>query len=215
MIRDLDADREEMVRTQIEARGVVDPSLLRAMRTIPRHFFVHENLRGIAYEDEPLPIGGRQTISQPFIVAFMTEALALKPSDKVLEVGTGSGYQTAVLADLAAEVLTVEIIPELAASARAVLSRLGYANIRFRTGDGAEGWPEEAPFDAVIVTAASVRVPDALTGQLAEGGRMIIPVGRDRQTLRLIRKKDGRLIETALLRVRFVPLTAGAPGGTS
>lgn len=210
MKKDLEASREEMVEQQIVARGVVDPQVLRAMRKIPRHLFVHEEMRSAAYLDEPLPIGARQTISQPFIVAYMTEFLGLMNTDKVLEIGTGSGYQTAVLAEIAAEVWTVEIIPSLAASARRTLETLGYGNIRFKIGDGSGGWPEEAPFDAIIVTAAPADVPAALTAQLRDGGRMIVPVGRGDQMLKLVRRFGERTIETHLLGVRFVPLMEAA-----
>jgi len=210
MAKDLEAAREEMIKRQIIARGVVDPRVLAAMRKIPRHLFVHEEMRAAAYVDEPLPIGDRQTISQPFIVAYMTEFLDLAKTDKVLEIGTGSGYQTAVLAEIASEVWTVEIIPSLAASARRTLEALGYGNIRFRVGDGSGGWPEEAPFDAIIVTAAPEDVPAALKGQLRDGGRMIIPVGRGDQTLQLIRRMGDRMIDTRLLSVRFVPLRGAA-----
>jgi len=202
--------REEMVERQVLARGIVDAALLRAMRKIPRSRFVHENLRSVAYQDEPLPIGCRQTISQPFLVAYMIEALGLKPADRVLEIGTGTGYETAVLAEMVSEVLTVEIYPELAAAARETLSGLGYANIKFRVGDGAEGWSEEAPFDAVIVSAAPDGLPPALAVQLGEGGRIVLPLGLDRQTLKLFRKKDGRMSETPLLCARFLPLLVAA-----
>jgi protein-L-isoaspartate(D-aspartate) O-methyltransferase len=176
------------------------------MSKIPRHRFVPEHLRKRAYDDEPLPIGHAQTISQPYIVAYMTEALALTGTERVLEVGTGSGYQTAVLAEVAKEVLTVEIVAPLSQGAEEVLGELGYANIRFRTGDGADGWPEEAPFDAIMVTAAPAVVPRALTDQLGEGGRMVIPVGEYSQELVLVRREGGRLSESRLLGVRFVPL---------
>ncbi|MCX6565824.1 MAG: protein-L-isoaspartate(D-aspartate) O-methyltransferase [Candidatus Aminicenantes bacterium] len=211
MTKDLEASREEMVEQQLIARGVVDPQVLAAMRKIPRHLFVHEEMRSAAYLDGPLPIGARQTISQPFIVAYMTEFLGLMKTDNVLEIGTGSGYQTAVLAEIAAEVWTVEIIPSLAASARRTLETLGYGNIRFKVGDGSGGWPEEAPFDAIIVTAAPADIPAALKDQLRDGGRMIVPVGRGDQRLKLIRRLGDRMIETHLLSVRFVPLMDAAP----
>lgn len=195
-----------MVEAQIRARGVRDPLVLAAMAKVPRHLFVPEALRSRAYADEPLPIGGGQTISQPYIVAYMTETLRLKGGEKVLEIGTGSGYQTAVLAEIAAEVWTVEIVPPLAERARAVLEGLGYANIRYRVGDGSEGWPEGAPFDGVIVTAAAGRMPAALEGQLAVGGRMIIPVGTDLQELVLVRRNAKGFDRERLLGVRFVPL---------
>lgn len=195
-----------MVKSQITARGVVDPLVLAAMAKIPRHLFVPEDLRSSAYADEPLPIGQGQTISQPYIVAYMTEALGLRGGEKVLEVGTGSGYQTAVLAEIAGTVWTIEIIPSLARTAKVRLEKLGYANIRFRVGDGSGGWPEEAPFDAVIVTAAAHRMPAGLEGQLAIGGRMIVPVGTGLQELYLVRRTNKGLERENRLAVRFVPL---------
>ncbi len=195
-----------MVDSQIKARGVRDLKVLDAMRKVPRHLFVPESLRNLAYADEPLPIGEGQTISQPYIVAYMTEALELQGSERVLEVGTGSGFQTAVLAEIAGEVWTVEIVESLAVRARAVLESLGYRKIRFRIGDGSKGWPEAAPFDAVIVTAAAALIPPALTEQLGPGGRMVVPVGTDLQELFLMRRSDGGLETKKLLPVRFVPL---------
>jgi protein-L-isoaspartate(D-aspartate) O-methyltransferase len=199
-------ERRLMTESQIRARGVRDPAVLAAMAKIPRHLFVPEALRGRAYADEPLPIGEGQTISQPYIVAYMTEALGLKGGEKVLEVGTGSGYQTAVLAEIAGSVLTVEIVATLAERARAALDGLGYANIRYRIGDGAAGWPEEAPFDGIAVTAAAARLPAKLEDQLAVGGRMIVPVGTDAQELVLVRRERSGLKRESLLPVRFVPL---------
>jgi protein-L-isoaspartate(D-aspartate) O-methyltransferase len=198
--------RYRMVETQIAARGISDARVLTAMRKIPRHRFVPENVQRHAYDDEPLPIGYGQTISQPYIVAFMTEALALSGGERILEVGTGSGYQTAVLAEVAGIVWTVEIHAALSERAKAVLGELGYMNIRFRVGDGGEGWPENAPYDAIIVTAAPESVPRALRDQLADGGRLIIPLGSDSQELVLIGRTGGRFEETPLLPVRFVPL---------
>jgi len=200
------ARRERMVEEQIVRRGVRDPRVLAALRKIPRPAFVPESLRAAAYEDEPLPIGEGQTISQPYIVGFMTEALALKGGERVLEIGTGSGYQTAVLAELAAEVCTVEILASLSLRARTALAALGYANVRFRTGDGAAGWLEYAPYDAIMVTAAPVSVPAELRSQLTVGGRMIIPVGSGGQTLVLVRRRENGYEDTDLLAVRFVPL---------
>lgn len=195
----------------LRGEGIRDERVLATFAQLPRQRFVPEDLRGHADDDRPLPIGHGQTISQPFIVAYMTERLRLSGSERVLEVGTGSGYQTAVLAHLAEEVFSVEIVPELAAAARALLLEgLGLANVRLRTGDGSLGWPEEAPFDRVIVTAAADAVPSALVGQLAAGGRMILPVGADpwTQVLRVVdRAPDGALSESDLLAVRFVPLT--------
>lgn len=198
--------REQMVRTQIEARGVQDPLVLAAMSKVSRHHFVPDHLRRQAYADEPLPIGNGQTISQPYIVAFMSEALALTGKERVLEIGTGSGYQTAILAEIARDVFTVEIVGELSESAQRILGELEYGNIRFRTGDGGEGWPEEAPFDAIIVTAAPPSIPRALKAQLRDGGRMIIPVGTDYQELVLMRREGERFLESRLMSVRFVPL---------
>jgi protein-L-isoaspartate(D-aspartate) O-methyltransferase len=203
---DFARQRREMADRQIRARGVRDPLVLAAAAKVPRHLFVPERLRGYAYADEPLPIGEGQTISQPYIVAYMTEALGLRGGEKVLEVGTGSGYQTAVLAEIAGEVWTIEIVEPLAVRARAVLDGLGYANIRYRIGDGSAGWPEEAPFDAVMVTAAAPVLPAALERQLAPGGRMIIPVGTDLQELVRVRRTKTGLERETLLGVRFVPL---------
>lgn len=200
-------ERSEMVAQQIEARGVRDPGVLEAMRRVPRHSFVPTDLEGEAYADHPLPIGNAQTISQPFIVAYMTEALELGPSHKVLEIGTGSGYQAAVLAERVREVYSIEIVGELAARATGVLRRLGYTNVHVRHGDGYSGWPEHAPFDAIIVTAAPDHVPEPLVQQLAPGGRMIIPVGTGDQELRLIRKTAEGVVDRATIAVRFVPLT--------
>jgi len=204
--RDFAAERRMMVETQIRARGVRDPLVLAAMAKVPRHLFVPESLRGRAYADEPLPIGDGQTISQPYIVAYMTEALRLQGGEKVLEIGTGSGYQTAVLAEIAGEVWTIELVETLARRARAALDGLGCANIRYRVGDGSGGWPEEAPFDAVMVTAAAPEMPAALERQLGPGGRMIVPVGTDLQELILVRRTRKGIERATLLAVRFVPL---------
>jgi protein-L-isoaspartate(D-aspartate) O-methyltransferase len=190
--------------------GIRDERVLAAIAQLSRTRFVPEELRGEADADRPLPIGRGQTISQPFMVAFMTEQLRLSGVERVLEVGTGSGYQTALLAHLAAEVFSIEIVAELSERARAVLDALGLANVRLRTGDGALGWPDEAPFDRVLVTAAAPDVPPALLEELAPGGRMVIPVGEDVdvQWLRVIdRGNDGANVQTDLLPVRFVPLT--------
>ena len=197
----------------LRREGIRDERVLAAIAQVPREWFVPEDLRASADDDRPLPIGHGQTISQPFIVALMTERLHLAGVERVLEIGTGSGYQTAILAHLAEEVFSIEILPELAARARALLhGRAGLANVRLRAGDGSEGWPEEAPFDRVIVTAAAPAVPPALVGQLAPGARMILPVGADpdAQVLRVVdRALDGTLAETDLIGVRFVPLTHG------
>jgi protein-L-isoaspartate(D-aspartate) O-methyltransferase len=199
-------ERRLMTENQIRARGVRDPAVLAAMAKVPRHLFVPEGLRRESYADEPLPIGEGQTISQPYIVAYMTEALGLKGGEKVLEIGTGSGYQTAVLAEIAGTVWTVEIVEALARRARTILDGLGYANVRYRVGDGSAGWPEEAPFDAIMVTAAAARVPGTLEDQLAVGGRMVVPVGTEAQELQLIRRGKAGFKRESLLAVRFVPL---------
>ena len=205
--------RVRMVREQIAARGVTDGRVLAAMARVPRHEFVPAGQRNEAYEDWPLPIGHGQTISQPYIVAFMTAALAPKPGDRVLEIGTGSGYQAAVLSGLVAEVFTLEIVAPLARRAEADLQRLGYGNVKVQAGDGYLGWPEAAPFDAIIVTCAPDQVPPALVDQLKVGGRMIIPVGRalGAQELYLLRKRPAGLETQAVLPVRFVPMVPGRP----
>jgi len=200
--------REDMVRQQIMARGVEDPQVLKALRKVPRHVFVPENYRTHSYRDYPLPIGCGQTISQPYVVAFMTETLDLKHSDNVLEIGTGSGYQAAVLAEIVDAVYTIEIIEELGERARKTLDLMGYRNVHVKIGDGYKGWPEKAPFDAVIVTCAPERIPKALITQLAEGGRMIIPVGGAGSIQKLVRgvKKNGKLETKVVMPVRFVPM---------
>jgi len=202
--------REEMVRTTIEARGIADPVVLRAMRAVPRHAFVPEPLRPHAYDDRPLPIGEEQTISQPYIVALMTALGQVRKGDRVLEVGTGSGYQAAVLAEIGAEVRTIEIIPSLAAQARAALESAGYSGIEYRVGDGYRGWPEAAPFDAIIVTAAPGHVPQPLVDQLGTGGRLVIPVGDVYQELKVITRTDEGISERTVIPVRFVPMTGEA-----
>lgn len=199
-------ERRIMTDSQIRARGVRDPRVLAAMEKVPRHLFVPDSLRGFAHADEPLPIGDGQTISQPYIVAFMTETLRLDGPEKVLEVGTGSGYQTAVLAELVRDVYTAEIVERLSVKARGVLDGLGYGNVHYRVGDGSEGWAEAAPFDAIMVTAAAASLPPALEEQLAVGGRMIVPVGTDLQELVLVRREKKGLYQERLLAVRFVPL---------
>ena len=199
--------RERMVRDQIEARGVRDPLTLAAMRKVRRHEFVPAPLAPLAYGDRPLPIGYEQTISQPYIVAFMTEALGLRGGETVLEVGTGSGYQAAVLAEIAARVYTIEIVAPLAERARADLARLGYANVHVRAGDGYLGWPEAAPFDAIIVTAAAPRIPEPLKAQLKDGGRLVIPVGEDDQSLVVLTRTGSEFVAQTVLPVRFVPMT--------
>ena len=202
--------RERMVRTQIEARGVRDSKVLAALRKVPRHRFVPANLERRAYDDTPLPIGYGQTISQPYIVAYMTEVLELSGNEKVLEIGTGSGYQAAVLAEITPHVFTIEIIPELAGRARRTLDETGYGFVKTRTGDGYYGWEEESPFDGIIVTAASGHVPPPLLNQLKPGGKIVIPIGGpyEVQMLTLVEKMgDGTFGTTQLLPVRFVPFT--------
>jgi protein-L-isoaspartate(D-aspartate) O-methyltransferase len=199
--------REEMVRHQIASRNVTDRRVLEAMRAVPRERFVQERDQGLAFFDGPLSIGCGQTISQPYIVAYMTETLRLTESDRVLEIGTGSGYQTAVIAHIAREVFTIEIIEQLAIRSRETLEELGYTNIRFRLGDGSDGWEEGAPFDAIIVTAAPEHVPEKLVPQLAEGGRMIVPVGAYSQYLIRLTRTGGKIERESLIGVRFVPMT--------
>lgn len=198
--------RTRMVEYQIQARGVKDSRVLEVMKKVPRHLFVPKNLKDQAYNDEPLPIGAGQTISQPYIVAYMTEQLQLKGDEKVLEIGTGSGYQAAVIAELAKELYTIEIIPDLSQKAQEVLKDLNYQNIYYKIGNGYFGWPEKAPFDAVIVTAAPEKMPEPLIEQLKIGGRMIIPVGDFFQELYLITKEEKGIKKSRKLPVRFVPL---------
>ncbi len=210
------AERLAMVEVQIAARGVRAPLVLDAMRAVPRHWFVPEAAAADAYGDQPLPIGEGQTISQPYIVALMTEALQLAPGEKVLEIGTGSGYQAAVLSEIASRVFSIEIVPELAALARRTFDEHGYRGITSRLGDGYAGWPDEAPFDAIVVTAAPPRVPPALVEQLAPGGRLCIPVGSaggDQQLLVIRKAADGTTSQSTLAPVRFVPMTGEARDG--
>ena len=205
------AARNKLVDESIVARGIKDPRVIEAMRKVKRHELVPADLQAQAYEDRPLPIGFDQTISQPYVVAAMTEAAQVAPGEKVLEVGTGSGYQVAVLAELGADVYTIEIVEPLAKRTHALLERMGYTKLHVRIGDGYQGWPEAAPFDAIVVTAAPEHVPQPLLDQLAVGGRLVIPVGKDgEQDLRVItRGKDGTTSET-LFPVRFVPMTGKA-----
>lgn len=199
--------REKMVETQIKARGIKDPRVLSAMLKVERHRFVLEEYLNAAYSDQPLPIGEGQTISQPYIVALMTELLELKGEEKVLEIGTGSGYQAAILAELAKEVYSIEIIEPLASSAEKRLRQLGYQNINVKVGDGYLGWPEVAPFDAIIVTAAPDHIPKPLLEQLKEGGRMVVPVGTYTQELKKIVKRSGKIETADVIPVVFVPMT--------
>jgi len=201
--------RQHMVKFDIKARGIKDQKVLDAMLKIPRHLFVAESYRNYAYADHPLPIDAGQTISQPYIVALMTEALKLNPDDRVLEIGTGSGYQAAVLGEIAGEVYTLEIKKVLADKSRKLLKELGYKNIHVKFGDGYFGWKEHAPFDAIIITAAANKVPEPLIAQLKEGGRIILPLGKTTsyQTLTIFRKKKGEMLKEEIIPVRFVPMT--------
>jgi protein-L-isoaspartate(D-aspartate) O-methyltransferase len=205
-VNEFASQRENMVENQIIARGISDEKVIQAMSKAERHLFVPENLRSYAYDDEPLPIGDGQTISQPYIVAYMTEALELTGGERVLEIGTGSGYQTAVLAEIVKEVCTVEIVESLSRRAQDLLHNLGYKNIRFKIGDGTFGWKDYAPYDAVMVTAAPPAVPRSLQDQLINHGRMIIPVGAGFQELVLITRENKNFRKKKLLPVRFVPL---------
>ena len=199
--------RDRMVREQIEARGVRDPKVLRAMRTVPREQFVPSSVRDQAYADRPLPIGDGQTISQPYIVALMTELLEVEPGDKVLEIGTGSGYQGAVLGAMKVNVYTIEIRPTLCHEAAKRLERLGYTRVHVQCGDGYGGWPDEAPFDGIIVTAAPEKIPDPLLAQLKVGGHMVIPVGAFYQELKVITRTQTGFTQKSVVPVRFVPMT--------
>ena len=199
--------REAMVRMQIESRGIKEPATLDALRKVERHRFVPQKYQNHAYEDHPLPIGEEQTISQPYIVALMTQVLDLKKNEKVLEIGTGSGYQAAVLGEICDHVYTIEIIETLGKRAQKLLADLGYANIHVKIDDGYKGWEEHSPFDAIIVTCAPTHIPEPLKNQLAEGGKMVIPVGKTfAQKLVLLTKKNGAIIQKAIIPVRFVPM---------
>ncbi|MFQ5867562.1 MAG: protein-L-isoaspartate(D-aspartate) O-methyltransferase [bacterium] len=206
---DFKKKRRAMVVEQIEGRGIRDRRVLEAMETVPRHKFVPKKYRSFAYSDYPLPIGEGQTISQPYIVALMTECLNLEGDEKVLEVGTGSGYQAAILSELAREVYTIEILGPLAKRAEELLQKLGYGNIKVKCGDGYLGWEEYAPFDGIIVTCAPDHIPQPLIDQLAEGGRMVIPVGETHfpQVLKIVERKKGKLTVQDVIPVRFVPMT--------
>ena len=197
---------QKMVEEQIGNRGITDVKVLGAIQKVKRHLFVPAVLREMAYEDRPLPIGYNQTISQPYIVAYMTEAARLRPDDRVLEIGTGSGYQAAILAEIVKEVYTIEILKPLADSARARLEGMGYRNIKVKWGDGYKGWPEHAPFDAIIVTAAPTKIPEDLVNQLKIGGKMVVPIGSVFQELYLIIRTDSGFDKIPLLPVRFVPM---------
>lgn len=201
-----------MVEEQLISRGIKNQRVLEVFAKVQRHKFIPQDLKENAYADFPLPIGEGQTISQPYIVALMTECLDLVGNEKVLEIGTGSGYQAAVLAELAKTVYTIEIIPELADSARKTLASLDYRNVSVRTGDGYQGWPEHAPFDAIVVTAAPERVPEALVAQLAPGGKMIVPVGTIYQEMVIIEKTRGGIVERRTIPVRFVPMVKKKTG---
>ncbi|MDG5800071.1 protein-L-isoaspartate(D-aspartate) O-methyltransferase [Marinilabiliaceae bacterium ANBcel2] len=200
--------RKQMVEQQIESRGIESQKVLNAMKAVPRHKFVPFDMERFAYLDRPLPIGFDQTISQPYIVAFMSEQINPKPGMKVLEIGTGSGYQAAILAEIGCEVYTIELIPELAQSAEKVIKELNYDNVKVMAGNGYLGWPEHSPFDAIVVTAAPEEIPPKLVEQLAEGGIMIVPVGpvNSLQYLKLLEKKDGKIKTDKLMPVRFVPM---------
>lgn len=198
--------RQRMVDQQIERRGITDKRVLDAMRKVKRHLFVPAHLRNAAYEDTPLPIGHGQTISQPYIVAYMTQAARVGPNDRILEIGTGSGYQAVVLAEIAKEIYTIEILQPLADSARTRLEEMGYKNVKVKLGDGYKGWREYAPFDAIIVTAAPSEIPQALASQLKIGGRMVVPIGSFYQELYLITRTESGFEKEALLPVAFVPM---------
>jgi protein-L-isoaspartate(D-aspartate) O-methyltransferase len=204
------AARNRMVDEQLVPRGIKDPGVLAAMRRVPRHAFVPEDMRALAYADRPLPIGHDQTISQPAIVATMTELANVRRGSRVLEVGTGSGYQAAVLAAMGAEVYSIEIVAPLAEQAAKLLAQLGYKNVKTRIGDGYRGWPEAAPFDAILVTAAPPRVPEPLKRQLKSGGRLVIPVGTTDQELRVLTRTRTGWDERTVIPVRFVPMTGEA-----
>ena len=206
-MKDYDVSRKQMVENQIVSRGVKDQRVLDAMLKVPRHAFVSAELQNSAYTDQPLPVGEGQTISQPYMVALMTELLCLKGHERALEIGTGSGYQTAVVAELAGEVYTVEIVENLARRSRDLLEDQGYRNIHFKIGDGYYGWEEHAPYDVIIVTCGPNSVPQPLVDQLSEGGRLVIPVGRFYQVLTILEKVEGKLKKHESISCRFVPMT--------
>jgi protein-L-isoaspartate(D-aspartate) O-methyltransferase len=202
------AMRERMVETQIRARDLQSATVLDAMRRVPRHLFVPDDLKPFAYDDRPLPIGHDQTISQPYIVAYMTDALQLEPAHTVLEIGTGSGYQAAILADIARQVYSIEIVPDLAETARRAIAAAGYTNVEVRAGNGYLGWRDHAPFDRIIVTAAPPDIPDALVEQLAVGGVMVLPVGTANQEIVVITKTPAGIAQKRTIQVRFVPMVS-------
>ena len=206
---DFAQQREQMVETQLESRDIQSERVLEAMKKVPRHLFMPASVRQYAYVDSPVPIGKGQTISQPYIVGLMTQTVDPKPGDRALEVGTGSGYQAAVLGELVQEVFSIEIIPDLAERAEKVLSELGYDNVEVRQGDGYQGWPAKAPFDIILITAAPEEIPQPLIDQLAEGGRLVVPVGPqgEIQTLTLVTREKGEVKKTYITDVRFVPMT--------
>ncbi len=206
-----EVQREQMVQYQLRDRGIEDQRVLAAMSKIPRHQFVDSSWRDLAYSDRPLPIGNGQTISQPYIVAYMSEAAEISPGDRVLEIGTGCGYQTAVLGELAEAVYSIEVIPQLAQNARQLLSELDYQNIEVKTGDGYQGWREHAPYNAIIVTAAPKHIPQALIEQLAIDGKMVIPVGRWNQKIAILTKTKESVVIENTIPVRFVPMVAKSP----
>src|SRR5215831_5028825 len=203
--RDWDAALRRMIAEQLGARDIHDPRVLDAMSRVPRHLFLPEDSRFDAYDDHPVPIGYGQTISQPYIVAFMTQALDVAPEHRVLEIGTGCGYQTAVLAGIAREVFSIEVVPELAARARQTLDTLGYTNVHVRLGDGYDGWPEEAPFDRILGAAAAPEIPPLLVDQLADDGILVLPVGDSHQEIKVVQKRGGLVQSRDVLPVRFVP----------
>jgi len=204
--RDWDAALRRMIAEQLGARDIRDPRVLDAMSRVPRHLFLPEDARFDAYDDHPVPIGHGQTISQPYIVAFMTQALDVAPGHRVLEIGTGCGYQTAVLAGLAREVFSIEVVPELAERAMRTLGTLGYTNVRVRVGDGYDGWPEEAPFDRILGAAAPPDIPPVLIDQLGDDGILVLPVGEWHQEIKVIQKRGGVVQSRDVLPVRFVPM---------
>ncbi len=205
-MKQFEIERKQMVESQIRGRGIQDERVLAAMSKIPRHQFVDTPWKDLAYSDHPLPIGHQQTISQPYIVAYMSEAAEISPKDKVLEIGTGCGYQAAVLGEIAHKVYSIEIIPKLAQKARRTLTQLGYKNIQVKTGDGYQGWSEYAPYDAIIVTAAPEKIPQPLIDQLAINGKMVIPVGSWVQEIVVLTKTEDRIIQQKTIPVRFVPM---------